>query len=341
MRVLYGVQATGNGHITRARVMAPALVKAGVEVDYLFSGRLTDDFFDMDCFGNYKIRRGMTFHTAEGGRVCWTKTLLKNSLLQLYRDIKALDLSKYDLIISDFEPITAWAARLNKKTSLGIAHQYAFLHDLPDAYYSLVLNPAIRLFAPVEQAVGIHWNHFNCPIVPPLIRPARFSPDYIKKMILVYMPYELNDSLYAWFSAFPDFEFRVYSGTNEITVRDNVIFYPLSRENFEKDLSVCDGVISNCGFGLASETMQYGKKFLSKPMKGQMEQQSNAYIIKALGLATVVQELNFEVLEAWLQLDNPFPKQYPDVAMMLSEWIGQGCLCPVEELVKQVWADTH
>ena len=37
MQILYGVQGTGNGHITRARTMARALTDSSIEVDYLFS----------------------------------------------------------------------------------------------------------------------------------------------------------------------------------------------------------------------------------------------------------------------------------------------------------------
>lgn len=34
MRIFYGVQGAGNGHITRARVMAKELNKVGIEVDF-------------------------------------------------------------------------------------------------------------------------------------------------------------------------------------------------------------------------------------------------------------------------------------------------------------------
>lgn len=338
MKVLYGVQATGNGHIARARVMAPALAEVGVEVDYLFSGRPEEGMFDMACFGDYQVRRGLTFCMGDGARVLPIKTLLNNNLVQLYRDVRSLDLSQYDLVISDFEPVTAWAAKLANKASIGIAHQYAFLHVLPDAYYSKLIRPGVRLFAPVRQAVGVHWNSFGALIVPPLISPARFAPSSVHKMILVYMPYEMNDVLYYWFSAFPDYEFRVYSKIDKAYVRDNVIFSPLSRDCFEKDLSICEGVISNCGFGLASETMQYGKKFLSKPMRGQAEQQSNAHILKSLGLATIIKELDVNVIEAWLQLDNPMPKHFPNVAAKLSEWIAEECQQPLDQIVKQMWS---
>ena len=39
MKILYGVQGTGNGHITRGRAMQKALSDAGIEVDWVFSGR--------------------------------------------------------------------------------------------------------------------------------------------------------------------------------------------------------------------------------------------------------------------------------------------------------------
>ncbi|WP_275451435.1 glycosyltransferase family protein, partial [Photobacterium sanctipauli] len=60
MKILYGVQGTGNGHISRAREMARALASQGAEVDYLFSGRPADQYFDMEGFGDYQTRRGLT-----------------------------------------------------------------------------------------------------------------------------------------------------------------------------------------------------------------------------------------------------------------------------------------
>jgi len=60
MRILYGVQGTGNGHITRARAMAKAMADQGLAVDYLFSGRAADQFFDMEPFGDYRLCKGLT-----------------------------------------------------------------------------------------------------------------------------------------------------------------------------------------------------------------------------------------------------------------------------------------
>ena len=75
MRILYGVQGTGNGHIARARVMAKAFaLKDNVEVDFVFSGREPSKYFDMEVFGSYRTLQGLTFFTENGAVNKW-KTL--------------------------------------------------------------------------------------------------------------------------------------------------------------------------------------------------------------------------------------------------------------------------
>ena len=113
-KIFYGVQGTGNGHITRARVMAKALYAAGFDVTFQFTGRPADKYFDMEIFGDYQVKAGLTFNTNKG-QVSYLKTALEAQPISFMRDIKALDLSGYDLVISDFEPVTAWAARRQKK----------------------------------------------------------------------------------------------------------------------------------------------------------------------------------------------------------------------------------
>ena len=66
MKILYGVQATGQGHISRARAMASALQQHDVEVTWLFSGRSAERLFDMEPFGDFEHRRGLTFATRAG-----------------------------------------------------------------------------------------------------------------------------------------------------------------------------------------------------------------------------------------------------------------------------------
>ncbi|WP_020681075.1 MJ1255/VC2487 family glycosyltransferase [Marinobacterium rhizophilum] len=338
MKILYGVQATGNGHITRARVMAGALAAQGLEVDYLFSGRPAEQLFDMAPFGDYRCRRGLTFHYGAGGRVKPLGTLCDNSLWQLWNEIRSLDLTGYDLVISDFEPVTAWAARRQGVPSIGIAHQYVFNYALPGRHQGRLTRSAIRLMAPVDKAIGLHWHHFDQPILPPLISPPRYPVTLEADKILVYLPYEARAQLTDWFGRFADYRFVVYCDCVQREVQGNMEFQPFCRDGFERDLASCAGVISNSGFGLASETVQYGKKLLSKPYRGQVEQLSNAEIMQQLGLATVMHgDCDLMQLKAWLQQPNPAPAPYPDVAGALARWIVAGHTEPAASLARRLW----
>ncbi|MCM2209665.1 hypothetical protein MYF61_29050, partial [Klebsiella quasipneumoniae] len=91
----------------RARVMANAFKQMGVEVDYVFSGRAQQNYFDMDEFANYRSFRGLSF-TTKNGQVNSYHTVRNTRLCKLLRDIKQLDVSGYDFVFNDFEPITAW-----------------------------------------------------------------------------------------------------------------------------------------------------------------------------------------------------------------------------------------
>ena len=69
MNILYGVNATGNGHLSRSRITISELKKRGHKVTVLFSGRDVKDFFDLEefkpihhkkrlhlCFQKWKIK---------------------------------------------------------------------------------------------------------------------------------------------------------------------------------------------------------------------------------------------------------------------------------------------
>jgi len=83
-----------------------------------------------------------------------------------YRSFNA---SGYDLVITDFEPVSARIAKLNRIPSIGIGHQYAFPYDIPVADATALSLLVIKHLAPAEYNVGLHWHHFNQPILPPIV----------------------------------------------------------------------------------------------------------------------------------------------------------------------------
>lgn len=336
MKILYGVQATGNGHITRARVMAPALANEEIDVDFLFSGREPEKLFNMEPFGDYQVCRGLTLITEDGRLKRW-KSLTQNNLVQLIADIRRLDLSEYDLVISDFEPVSAWAAKLQKKPCIGIAHQYAFNYPLPGPNIGRIMMPLIHLFAPVEQAIGLHWHHFNAPILPPLIESQPYPLTEEEGVILVYLPFETKQKIRQWLSPYGDYQFHIFHDLAETEVEGHLHWHPLSREGFRKKQARCSGVIANCGFGLSSEVLQAGKKLLTKPISGQPEQVSNAAVLEYLGLAEVFEDLKPEQFHRWVESDGCKGIEYPEVAKELARWVKEGCRRSPRELAHQLW----
>lgn len=337
MKILYGVQATGNGHITRARTMAPELARAGIEVDYLFSGRTPDKLFNMETFGDYRCLPGLSFATADG-EVKYLRTLFCNNVYKFMRDTLTLDLGPYDLVLTDFEPVTAWAARFRHKPCIGIGHQYAFRYPVPVAGSNPLARLVLKSFAPAQRSLGLHWHHFNNPILPPMIEATDIHADYIDNKILVYLPFDGMTDMLNWLRPMGDFEFFIYCDIDKPHDENHLHLRPFSRHGFLADLRDASGVISNAGFELMSESIQYGKKILVKPLQGQMEQISNGRALQELGYGEVINNYDHRKLRNWLQKAKPLPRPYPDVAAAIVNWLKTGMRENEHDLSRLLWA---
>lgn len=335
MRLLYGVQATGNGHISRARAMAAQLKRHGVSVDFLFSGRAKDALFDMDCFGNFSWRPGLTF-VSHAGKLSYWQSLQQANLKQLWRDQQQLDTRAYDLVLTDFEPVTAWAARRQGTPCIALGHQYAFLQQIPKQDDSLLSRQIFRHFAPASTQLGLHWHHFGNPdaIAPPIVDlsteylHAAQHTDKSGHVVLVYLPFEDQHQVRAWLKPLQNYRFDIYAPGLKPEQQGHLHFHPLSHSAFKQHLARADAVLSNAGFELISEALQLQKKILVKPLHGQMEQASNALALCKLQLAQRTDVLTTEVIADWLAADKaPQQVQYPNVAAALCQQLISGS-CP-------------
>jgi len=339
-RLLYGVQGTGNGHISRAAAMNKALAETGrYDVHWAMSGRSQQPLM---CCDDYHWYRGMTFVTRDG-RIRMLDTLAGNDVFQFMRDIRNARLDDYDLIISDFEPVISWAGRQQGREVIGVGHQYAFYHDVPVAGY----NPAARLlmkyFAPADTKVGLHWHHFDQPILPPIVdmHSVDLSQAPVRNKVLVYLPFENQDALVQMFSDMPDWQFTLYHADMENFSYGNIHTRAISKTGFKNDLVTSEYVITNSGFELISECLPLGKRILTKPLHGQIEQLSNARALEELGYARVIKRLDRDVIRQWLQGKAPvFRVQYPDVARAIAQWLGEKDRVSIAALSKRLWSDT-
>ena len=338
MRILFGVQGTGNGHISRSRTLPPPLKARGLEVDYLFSGRAADGFLEMGEFGEYRTFPGISFVSHQGCISGW-RTLKGLSPLRFWQDMRALDCRDYDLVISDFEPLSAHAARRWQKTSLTISHQASFDWPIPRWGESGFNRQLMRHFAPVSRSLGLHWFHFGQPLLPPIIDPMTPVPD--NQQILVYLPFEQTEQIAALLSRFSQQRFVCFHpGLRKASQWRNIRFEPAAREGFKLALAGCRGVISNAGFELASEALSLGKKLLVKPLGGQFEQLTNGRPLELIGLAQLMETLDVNAVRAWLEAPAPGRVHYPDVAGALADWLLAGTEEDIESLSRRLWART-
>lgn len=324
MKILYGVQGTGQGHISRARAMAAAFQHTRAEITWLFSGRPRDRLYDMQPFGNFLHYRGLSF-TTRSGRIDPPATVADNNLFEFARDAWRLPVDDYDLIVTDFEPVTAWAARRAGRQCIGIGHQYAFAGgQTPRAGESWASRQVMRWFAPVSQALGLHWQPYGSNVLPPILDlPA--LPVERGDYILVYLPFEDQDAITRWLQSSRGQRFVQYAPGLARARVNNVERYPANTHGFKRHLAGAGGVICNSGFELISECLQWHKPVLTRPLKGQFEQQSNALALQQMGAATVVQDLTTLALHQWLtQRPEPPANYFPDVAAALAHWLAEG-----------------
>ena len=332
MRLLYGVQATGNGHISRARALRHHLAAAGCQIDFVFSGRAADKFFDMAEFGNYELRKGLSFVT-EAGRIKLWPTAQQADLARLWQDISSLNTRRYDLVLTDYEPVTAWAARRQGTPVLALGHQYALQAPVPLGGFGWWHRRLLYNFAPARQSIGLHWHHFDSKpsdrhvVLPPVVHlPQGQIATKPEPFVLVYLPFEAAAEIVDWLQPLGNWRFRVYGATKPLCRQARHIeFMPASVAGFQQDLIACQAVISNAGFELISEALQLNKRILVKPLSGQPEQQANAAALQQLRLADCCQQLSSERLLAFLQdYQRERQVQYPDVAAAISQWLLKG-----------------
>ena len=122
MKILYAIQGTGNGHISRAREIIPYLQQHG-EVDILISGTQAD--VALSQLIKYRFH-GFSFVFGKNGGVNHWQTFKIIKLRQFWKDMRSIPIHDYNLIVNDFEPLTAWACKLKKVNSVSLSHQASF-----------------------------------------------------------------------------------------------------------------------------------------------------------------------------------------------------------------------
>lgn len=301
-KLLYAFQGTGNGHSSRANEIVP-LLKKWADVKVACSG--LNRQLELDFSIDYQWE-GIGFeYNTEGGLDYWA-TIRKFKARRFIEDTQNLDLKAFDLIINDFEPVTAWAARRQKAAILGMGHQASFYSpNAPRPSKKNYLAEWIfKYYAPAKEVLGFHFDQYDQYIYPPVIREKVRSLELKDgKGFVCYLPAYHDEEIYQTLSAVSNKEFRVFSKlVTKPCQRRNIVFEPISGDKFLEAMAQSEGVICSAGFETPAEAMFLKKKLLVVPIKGQYEQYCNAQALKDKGV-TVIKSLkksNIPLLVDWI-----------------------------------------
>lgn len=306
MKILYAIQGTGNGHISRAEDIIPILKEYG-KLDIFVSGAQADIKLDYPL--KYKSR-GLSFYFGKSGGIDLFKTFKQNSSKEVYKEIKNFPVDKYDIIINDFEPISAWAARKRNVPCVSLSHQSALLSaKVPQPkHFDPVGEWILKNYAPADAAVSFHFAKFDENIFTPVIRASiREATPTPGEHYTVYLPAYDDRKLVPLLMKVSNVRWHIFSKHAKKPYHiGKLSVYPVNKDEFAASVLSCKGILCGAGFETPAEALYLGKKLLVVPMKKQYEQYYNAAALKVLGVPVLknVKKKRLDKIREWIETDN-------------------------------------
>lgn len=292
LKILYGIQSTGNGHISRSKIIIEYLNKN-------YSDRI--EGIDICLSGNFcqvknSINPKYKFHglnlNFSSGTISLFRSMLEVGIFQTILDSFRLNMDDYDIIISDFEPITCWAGLFRRRKVLGIGNHYnflsnkKFLQNLDPKYF---VNKIItKIVSPVSKYISFDYLKEDDGMFPIINTKLREGINYEGEHYVFYLTTIDLEEQIKFLSLFPKEKIVIYHPSiNHKLRQENLELCPINPEEFQKHLLGCRGVICHAGFQLTSECLYLGKKLGVIPISYQVEQIYNMKKLKSFGVMSL------------------------------------------------------
>jgi uncharacterized protein (TIGR00661 family) len=284
MKIFYAVQATGNGHISRAMEVIPYLQNYG-EVDVFLSG--SNSTLELSMPVKYRSKGLSLFYTCNGG-LNYSRVIGQLSLPRIRKEINELPVHKYDLVLNDFDCITSLACARRNVPSIHFGHQASF-HSSKTPRPQKASRAGewiLKNYARGTENIGLHFQCYDDFILSPVIKKKVLTADPKDDgHITVYLPSYCLPELSHHFGRLIHFRFEIF--TWEVStpqISGNLTFRPVSSKDFSESMINCHAIICGAGFETPAEALYLGKKMMVMPIKGQYEQKCNAAALDQLGV---------------------------------------------------------
>lgn len=314
LNILYAIQGTGNGHLSRARDIIPILQSRG-NLDLLISGTQADIHLPYEI--KYRFN-GLSFIFGKKGGVDLVETYKRGNIRRLLNEIKQLPLGDYDIVINDFEPVSAWACYLKNKPCISLSHQAAVLtKDAPKPKkQDLIGKATLKNYAPTTVQFGFHFDRYDQQTFTPVIRrEVRDKKPTNKGHYTVYLPSYEDRKIITILSEIPNTHWQIFSKhTKEDYQLGNITISRINNERFIQSMADSAGILCGAGFETPAEALYMGKKLIVIPMKNQFEQHCNAAALKLMGVPVLknLKKKQIPRLREWVSSGQIIPVTYPD-----------------------------
>ncbi len=306
MKIFYAVQATGNGHISRATEILPYLEQYG-NVDIFLSG--SNHSLKTKLPIAYRSKGVSLFYNSTGA-VDLYKTLSSIQLKKIWNEARFLPVEKYDIIINDFECITSMSCKMKNIPSIHFGHQASFQSDKTPrpAKKEISGEWVLKNYAKGTTNIGLHFDSYDKNIFSPIIKSKIINSDPNDGgYITIYLNHFSDEAIITQLKKIKALKFELFSSKTEMPYTiDNIKILPINNEMFNQSLINCHGIITGAGFETPAEALYLGKKLMVIPLKGQYEQKCNAAALKKFDV-TVVNTIddNFIIhFENWISNSN-------------------------------------
>lgn len=294
MKILFGVQTEGNGHITQCIATKQYLRSQGIEVTTAFAAKkkrglskyFTDEFNVIDY-------DGFDFVFDNVGRVVIWKTIVKNTfelprlIVSFIKICIIIQKEKPDAIFNYYEPLvglTALFFRNIKYVSFG--HQYAMdsvIYPRINGYlvqklFLSIINKITSIRAKIVALSYYEFNDDTMIVSPPILRAESYSiSDKKEDFVLVYLMNEdMLPQLISQAKKYPDINIQCFTKlTKQYDELPNLKLFNLDGKLFQEKMKVCKSVVCSGGFETSAEAIYQNKPLLMIPMPNHYEQHVN------------------------------------------------------------------
>lgn len=304
MKILFGVQTEGNGHITQAIGVKQHLSSKGHDVLLAFAAKkkkgLSSYFVNEFNVVDYE---GFDFVFGKNGRVIIYKTVLKN-LFELPRLIASfikicgvIKREKPDMIVNFYEPLVGLTSIFFRDIKyVSIGHQYAMesyqYPCIPGYFFQKVFLDIINSITSIDSTIialsYYEYKDDTMVVCPPILRKESYVlNDVCEDFVLVYLMNEdMLPQLIDQAHLNPGIKIECFSKiTRKHDVPSNLKLFNLDGSLFQQRMKVCKAVVCSGGFETASESILQKKPLLMIPMPNHYEQHSNVHDAKINGFA--------------------------------------------------------